>query len=102
MVDLLLLTVSVPIVLIVASAVGLRFKIPFWLIVPFDAVVLVVAGNFLHEGIQRSCLIDESECIGATATAYIVSGVWFMAVVGLLVSTVRNAREQRRDAANKP
>lgn len=101
MVDPLLLTLSVPIVLIVASAVGLRFGIPLWLIIPLDAVVLVVAGYFLHEGVQQSCLIAESECIGAPATGYIVSGCWFMAIVILIVSSVQNAMGQRRDAENK-
>lgn len=44
MVDPLLLTFVAPIVVIVASAIGLRFGFPFWLAIPFDAVVFVVAG----------------------------------------------------------
>ncbi|TPL45333.1 hypothetical protein [Mesorhizobium sp. B2-4-6] len=101
MVDPLFLTVVAPIVLFVGSAVGLRFGLPLSLAVSFDAVVLVVAGCFLHQGVQQSCLIAESECIGATATAYIVSGFWFMAVVTLIVSAARNVKNQRRDAAHK-
>lgn len=102
MVDPLLLTFLAPIVLIVASAIGLRFGFPLWLAIPFDAIVLVVAGYFLHRGVRQSCLNAESECIGATATAYIVSGFWFMTVVILIVSAARNVDKQRRDAAHKP
>ncbi|MER8411713.1 hypothetical protein [Mesorhizobium sp. M1342] len=85
MVDPLLLTFVAPIVVIVASAIGLRFGFPFGS--PFHLMPLFSWWpGILHEGVQQSCLIAESECIGATATVYIVSGFWFMAVVTLIAS----------------
>jgi hypothetical protein len=85
MVDLRLLILSVPIALILAAAIGLRFRFPFWLIILCDVLVLMMAGYLLYVGVRRSCLIDQSECIGATATAYIVSGFLFMVVAAQLV-----------------
>jgi hypothetical protein len=92
----LLFVVFAPIALMGGSVVGLRYGLPLWLAVLFDVIVLVGAGYFLRAGVQEGCLIDQSECIGTTATAYMIAVFWLAAVLVLIVSAIQIVRERRR------
>ncbi|WP_395448641.1 hypothetical protein ACHMW7_28150 [Aminobacter sp. UC22_36] len=45
---------------------------------------LLVCGYLLVTGVTNSCEIDESECVGSTATAYIVAVLWLMSAAACL------------------
>lgn len=100
--DPLLVTLIAPAVQIIGSAVGLRFGLPLWIALSITGIVLAVGGYALREGVNQSCLIDESECIGAIASAFVVSAFWFMAVIVLMVSAARNRRKHRGRATHRP
>lgn len=100
--DPLLITLIAPAVLIIGSAIGLRFGLPLWIALSITGIVLALGGYALRGGVNQSCLIDESECVGATATAYVISAFWFMAVVILMVSAARNMRKHSGRATRKP
>lgn len=42
----------------------------------------------LKDGVDESCLINESECIGSTAVLYIVLMLWLLAIAALAASMV--------------
>lgn len=67
------------------SAFLLRHRIRVW--IPFViASVSVLAGViFLRAGVLDSCRIAESECLGATATAWIVAIIWALFGLAFLV-----------------
>ncbi|WP_286294439.1 hypothetical protein [Aminobacter sp. SS-2016] len=45
---------------------------------------LVVCGYFLLTGVTNSCAIKEGECVGSTATAYLVVVLWLMSAAACL------------------
>ena len=54
---------------------------------------LLVCGYLLFTGVTNACAIDESECVGSTATAYLVAALWLMSAAACLYS-VRAVRRR--------
>ncbi|RJG43427.1 MULTISPECIES: hypothetical protein [unclassified Mesorhizobium] len=66
------------------------------------AISMVLGGALLVSGVDASCAINESECIGATATAYLIGLIWLIAFVVSVVlisraKAVNNLRSEFRN-----
>lgn len=77
--------VLMPCIVIIISSLMMRPGIMTWISLTLAALSLSTAIFFLHHGLVQSCQINESECNGAIATAYIVGSLWIMFSVGLVV-----------------
>ena len=55
-------------------------------------LTLIVAGAALYFGVQQSCADNQSECVGATVTAYGVGIIWLAFLILTLVAHRKGAR----------
>jgi hypothetical protein len=54
----------------------------------------MAAGAALYSGVRESCADSQSECIGATATAYGAGLIWLLfLILALVINQIRAARE---------
>jgi len=78
------LVTVVPCLVILLSGLIIRRSIWAFAAVIFAIVSTSVASTFLRSGVVQSCKIDESECLGATATSYMIVALWGMCALALL------------------
>jgi hypothetical protein len=83
--DTAIILIAPPAVLMAAMFAVRSGKLPLSLAVCLGVCSLVVCGIALRAGVIRSCAINESECIGATATAYLFTAVWILAFLAFAV-----------------
>lgn len=83
-------TFGIPLAVVGIAILAVNFgRLPKWL------AWCVVAGTFLTFGIvlthevSQSCAINESECIGATGTGYLLAAVWVVALFLFAAGTTK-------------
>jgi hypothetical protein len=89
------LAMITPVALMMGAVIAGRFGVGRVVSTTLVAVALAAGIWVLLRGVGASCAIDESECIGATAAAYIYGFFWLMAA-SLSVALILRA-----DAAGK-
>lgn len=70
---------------IALSALLLRQRIRVWIPFVIASVSVLAGAIYLRAGVLESCRIAESECLGATATAWIVAIIWALFGIAFLV-----------------
>lgn len=65
-----------PCFVLLVSALIIRPGLRTWAALILSALALAISTVFLRQGVIRGCQIDESECLGATATSYLVVALW--------------------------
>jgi hypothetical protein len=83
------LVVAAPLVLLAAIAIAARLGLGRVLSLCLSASALAGGAWVLTSGVDASCAIDESECVGATATAYMIGFIWLMAAALSVASLLR-------------
>jgi len=83
------LVVVAPSVLMVGIAVAARFWLGRAFSICLSAFAVAGGAWVLTRGVGASCAIDESECIGATGTAYLIGFFWLMAATLSVASILR-------------
>ncbi|MDR9771620.1 hypothetical protein RJJ65_02905 [Rhizobium hidalgonense] len=69
-----------------------------WISIAITSSALVVGALCLYEiGVKASCEIDESECLGATATAWLIAFVWGAPTLGFILKLATQIRSRGRD-----
>jgi hypothetical protein len=57
-------------------------------------LTVMAAGAALYSGVRESCADSQSECMGATATAYGVGLIWLLfLILALVINQIRATRE---------
>lgn len=69
------------------AALGHIFWGRYSLLVSAPAALILLF--MLKDGVEESCLINESECNGSTAFLYIVLMLWLLVIAGVAARTVR-------------
>ncbi|PDT00939.1 hypothetical protein CO666_27795 [Rhizobium chutanense] len=68
-----------------------------WISIAITSSALVVGALCLYEIVVRaSCEIDESECLGATATAWLIAFVWSAPTIGFTLKLAAHIRSHGR------
>ncbi len=70
-----------PLALMASAVIAARFGFGRTVSIALSAVAFAAGIWVLLRGVDASCAIDESECLGATATAYMIGFFWLMAAV---------------------
>lgn len=86
---------ALPCVAILISALIMRRGVWTWMSLALTVLSLSIAMMYLRQGVAQSCQIDESECLGATATFYLVVTLWSAFVIVFLVRLVAVHRSMR-------
>lgn len=73
-----------PCLAIIVSALPVRRGPRTWMSSIVVGTSLAIAISELRLGIAQSCGINESECVGAEATSYLVLALWTPFVVGFV------------------
>ncbi|WP_046120580.1 hypothetical protein [Ensifer aridi] len=87
----LLLTLTGPLVVLFAAAIGLNFGVRPLVSVLIACSSLLAGAVSLHIGVNQSCKIAESECLGANGAAFMVGLVWLMAIMLFAVKLWKSA-----------
>jgi len=70
---------------IAVSTLLLRQRLRVWIPFVIASVSVLTGAIYLRAGVLDSCRIAESECLGATATAWIVAIIWALFGIAFLV-----------------
>ena len=73
-----------PCIVLIISTLTVRRGVRTWISLIVVGALLFIAISQLRMGVARSCQIDESECVGAKATSYLVLAAWIPLVIALL------------------
>jgi predicted neutral ceramidase superfamily lipid hydrolase len=82
-----------PCFVLLVSALIIRPGLRTWAMLILSALALAISTVFLRQGVIQSCQIDQSECLGATATSYLVVALWGVFSIWLLVRVVVEHRK---------
>ncbi len=86
---------TTPLALMASAVIAARFEFGRTVSIALSAFAFAAGIWVLLRGVDASCAIDESECLGARAVAYIYGFFWLMAA-SLSVALILRA-----DAAGK-
>lgn len=95
-----LLVIFLPCVIVAVSAVIVKSGTRIWTPTLTACTAVLVGAFYLRRGVIESCIIDESECLGATAFAWIIAIFWGLFCAGFAVCFVSAMR--RRLLNSKP
>lgn len=73
-----------PCIAIIISALLVRQGVWTWMSLIVVGASLAIAMSELRLGVVRSCQINESECVGAKATSYLVLALWMPLAIGFV------------------
>lgn len=68
---------------ILASALLVNRRIRFRIPISLASASIIAGASYLHAGIREACRIAESECLGATALAWIAATLWALFTIVL-------------------
>ncbi|MDO6964908.1 hypothetical protein [Rhizobium alvei] len=80
---------AAPMVVLAGMTIAARLGLGLVLSLCLSAFALAGGVWMLISGVNASCAIDESECVGATATAYVIGFIWLMAAALSVASQLR-------------
>lgn len=80
----LALVIMLPCIVIIVSALMVRRGAWTWMSLVAVGATLAIAISHLRLGVSVSCQIDESECLGAKATSYLVVALWTLPAIGFV------------------
>ncbi|WP_147448179.1 hypothetical protein [Mesorhizobium sp. YM1C-6-2] len=83
------LVVVVPVAMMLAAGLSPRLGLGRFAAVTVVVLSLIGAGLIWLSGLRATCGINESECLGATATTYLVGLFWLMAFATSIISISR-------------
>ena len=95
------LTAFGPIIACVALAIATQAGFSRVSAAAIAAVILVLSAVQLTRGVAQSCGIDQSECLGAQASALLVAFGWLVGIALLAVAYFGAASRERRQAAGR-
>ncbi|WP_428426507.1 hypothetical protein [Pararhizobium sp.] len=83
------LVIVAPPALMIGIAVAERFGLGRAFSISLSAFALAGGVWVLTHSVNASCVVNESECIGATGTAYLIGFFWLMAATLSVASILR-------------
>ena len=83
-----------PSIAILISTVILRRGTWAWKSLVAACLAVSVGYVYLRIGVAQSCQIDESECVGATATSYLIMLLWGLFAIAFAIRFISLFRTQ--------
>ncbi|WP_155257469.1 hypothetical protein [Rhizobium leguminosarum] len=80
------------------AALIMKRGIRLWISVAIAGLAILVGAICLYAfAVEPSCRIDEQECVGATAIAWLIAFIWSAPCVGFLIKLIGKIREGNVD-----
>ncbi|MGO7171506.1 hypothetical protein AB9F46_03865 [Rhizobium leguminosarum] len=76
------------------AALIMKRGIRLWISIAIASLAILVGVICLHTfAVEPSCRINEQECVGATAIAWLIAFIWSAPCVGFLLKLIGQIRE---------
>ncbi|MBY3033160.1 hypothetical protein HF265_29425 [Rhizobium leguminosarum] len=80
------------------AALIMKRGIRLWISIAIASLAILVGATCLHTfAVEPSSRIDEQECVGATAIAWLIAFIWSAQCVGFLLKLIGQIREGNVD-----